>query len=115
MYYVGQRVYDDMFGFGKITHTSDDDYNMAVEFERPKRMLHDCSGKTAEGRGWWYSELEADILLSKMKPKFPKEYTITVNTEEQAMEFRKWLGKQIHSHETFMKVLHDVNDPLVHD
>ena len=40
---------------------------------------------------------------------------ITVNTEEQAMEFRKWLGKQTHSHETFMKVLRDVNDPLAYD
>jgi len=115
MYYVGQRVYDDVFGFGEVKDVIDGYGNMAIEFERPKRILHDCAGKTAEDRGWWYSELEADILLEKMRPKFPKEYTITVNTEEQAMEFRKWLGKQIHSHETFMKVLHDVNDPLVHD
>jgi hypothetical protein len=115
MYYVGQRVFSDEFGFGNVVYTSDDNYNMAIEFDRPNGILHDCTGHTAKDRGWWYGESEADILLEKVKAKFPVKYILTFETRGQVVNFRKWLGKQTHNLNTFQQVLRDIDDPLAYD
>lgn len=54
---------------GVVKFVRDDGKTLAVEFEEPYRLCHDCDGKCAPKRGLWFTAEDSDLELVP-EPKF---------------------------------------------